>query len=332
MRYSIILPVRNGGEYVKECIKSILCQSLDNFNLLVLDNASTDGTVEWIRSLNDKRIKIYLSEKSLTIEENWARIITIPKNEFITLIGHDDALDKNYLSVMDALIIKHPKASLFQAHYRYIDSSGNFIRRCKIMDEVQYAHEFIAHQFLRSIDSTGTGYMMRSEDYDNTGGMPNYPKLIFADYALWITLMQKSYKATAPEECFSYRIHDSISKLTNGEEYQESFEQYIFFLKAIMDENIQIKEVIKRYGETFLLDFCESLSHRILKTARNQRSISVNTFVEKCKSYAKLLIPDQKFDPESKFSIKIAQQIDSTAIGSYLFYVLKGRFHNKAGV
>ena len=132
-KFSIILPVRNGGTYVHECVKSILAQSYSEFQLAVLDNCSTDGTSEWLESLHDPRIVIYPAEKPLTIEENWHRVVTIPKNEFITLIGHDDILDPHYLSVMDKLITRHPKASLYQTHFRYIDFAGRTIRRSKPM-------------------------------------------------------------------------------------------------------------------------------------------------------------------------------------------------------
>ncbi|MEO5648160.1 MAG: glycosyltransferase family A protein, partial [Chitinophagaceae bacterium] len=95
--YSIILPVRNGGAYVKECVSSILSQTLNNFNLIVLDNCSTDDTVSWIEQLGDSRVVIYKTGLPLTMVENWARIATIDKNEFMTLIGHDDILHPGYL-------------------------------------------------------------------------------------------------------------------------------------------------------------------------------------------------------------------------------------------
>lgn len=51
----------------------------------------------------------------------------------------------------------------------------------------------------RTIDSTGTGYMMRAADYDRLGGIPaDYPNLIFADFALWMSLMRGGYKALLP--------------------------------------------------------------------------------------------------------------------------------------
>ena len=128
MKYSIILPVFNGGEYFKLCVKSILGQSFSDFNLLVLDSGSSDGSIEWIKGLNDNRIKIYPTEKRLTIEENWTRIRSIPRNEFMTIIGHDDLFDKNYLQQMDELINHYPDASLYQSHFRFIDAAGSIMR------------------------------------------------------------------------------------------------------------------------------------------------------------------------------------------------------------
>ena len=80
-KFSIILPVRNGGEYLKDCVRSILSQTCNDFNLLILENGSNDGGPEWVRSLGDPRIKIIAADRPLSIEENWARIRTLEKNE-----------------------------------------------------------------------------------------------------------------------------------------------------------------------------------------------------------------------------------------------------------
>jgi glycosyltransferase involved in cell wall biosynthesis len=324
MKFSILLPVKDGGEYVKECVDSILSQTLQDFNLIVLDNCSTDGTLEWLQSQNDARIVIHPSGKQLSIEENWVRIKSIPKNEFITLIGHDDILNKNYLEVMANLIQKHPAASLYQSHYHYIDGGGKILRNCLPMDEVQQAHEFLALYMCNLIESTGTGYMMRSKDYDNFGGInPGYDNLIFADFALWIDLMGLSYKATSFDITFKYRIHNSVSKVTNGEAYQQAFDKFLEFIIEKGSESEKIKLVSERYGKKFLLYFCEALSHRVLKTPRVQRQVTVRNLIEKYKNYAARLVPGQDFEPGKKFRIKIAKVLDSSAIGRELFLFLK---------
>jgi glycosyltransferase involved in cell wall biosynthesis len=323
-KYSIILPVRNGGTLVKECVNSILAQTNKDFNLLVLDNNSNDGTLQWIVSLNDDRIIIHPSSVGLSMEANWARIKEIEKGEFITLIGHDDVLHPNYLSEMGQLIAKHPGASLYQTHYSFIDGAGEFMKYCMPMDEIQYGHEFLACQLARTMDSMGTGYMMRSKDYDKLGGIPSdYPNLIFADYELWVRLSLISYKATSGKTCFNYRIHNSVSKLTNGENYQVAFEKYVRFIAALGKENKQVKLVNEKYGHDMLMYFCESLSHRLLKTAAASRKTKVAAFIDSCKTLAGILIPGQPFEPNKKFRINIASQIDSNFLSRSGFYYFK---------
>jgi len=319
-KYSIILPVRNGGSYVKECVAGILAQTIRDFDFIVLDNCSEDGTVEWLESLQDARIRIFRSDRLLSIGENWARVKDVPKSEFMTMIGHDDVLYPAYLEEMEALIQKHPGAGLYQAHYRYIDKDGAFVRNCLPMDEVQQAHEFLACQMSRTIDSTGTGYMMRAADYDRLGGIPPaYPNLIFADFELWVRLMLRGYKATTLKECFAYRVHDSVSRVTNGMLFQQAFGQYVEFILSIRDENKGVQQTVSRYGKVFLMYYCESLSHRLLKTPVSKRTMRVADFIRKCESYAEKLIPGQSFEPLQKFRIRIARQLDGNAVSRYLF-------------
>jgi glycosyltransferase involved in cell wall biosynthesis len=323
-KYSIILPVRNGGQYVKGCINSILNQTLPDFQLQVLDNCSTDGTKEWIESLNDKRISIYPAERPLTIEENWSRITTIPKNEFITLIGHDDILFPGYLQTMDNLISKHPDATLYQTHFSYIDSKGELIRNCKPMDEVQSATEFLSFFLANQIDTMGTGFMMRGRDYDTCGGIPpRYPNLLFADFELFINLTRLGYKATSAEPAFSFRLHQSMTTTSSDLKFHESFAVFIDYLYSLKaDTSFDI--VIKRYALDFLNLYCKGLSHRLLRTPiKKRQGKSVQYFISLSKSYADKLVPGNNFDPEKQFSVKFAKQIDNNAVSRSLFLFFK---------
>ena len=152
-QYTIIIPSYNGGEYLKQCVRSVSSQTYTDFELAVLDNCSQDDTAQWLSSLNDERIKVYTSSKFLSIEENWARALEIPKNEFITLLGHDDLLDPNYLEVMDELIRLHPDAGLYQAHFHLIDQDGQIIRRCSPQPARETAAEYLTARFQQQRDS-----------------------------------------------------------------------------------------------------------------------------------------------------------------------------------
>jgi glycosyltransferase involved in cell wall biosynthesis len=322
-KYSIILPVKNGGSYIKECVNSILSQTLNNFELVVLIHDCTDGTDEWLKGLGDDRVIIKSQDKVNGITGNWSRILDVPRNEFMTIIGYDDILLPDYLETMDELIGRHPDASLYQAHFSFINETSHKIKDCQPMDEVQDVAGFLKAEFLQTLDSTATGYMMRSADYDRLNGIScRYPNLIFADYELWVRLIAISYKATASQNCFSYRLHESTSKLTPGQPYVVAFEHYLNFLRELATGNKAVEETITAFGAPFMYFFCESLSHRLLKTPVNQREQTVNEFVQRCEQHAKILhMPS--FYPRRRFRIWIAIVLDRLAITRRLFMFAK---------
>lgn len=206
-RFSVILPVRNGWPYVQECVESILAQTYPHFDLIVLDNQSTDQTVGWLKTINDPRIRIETSAVPLSIVESWARIKHVAKQEFMTAIGHDDAFDPDFLETISRLIVRNPESKLYQTGARLINSEGRTIRSCMAVPDLETAAQYLTARFTFKRDTFGTGFVMRSADYDRVGGIPSFEKLFFADDALWLSLMGGSTKASDPGEHFSVRVH-----------------------------------------------------------------------------------------------------------------------------
>ena len=329
IKFSIILPVRNGGEYVKECVNSILAQTFTDFNLIVLDNCSTDGTLQWVRSLNDKRIIIHPSDKPLTIEENWGRVVTIPKNKYMTLIGHDDILNPEYLFVISDLINKFPDASLYQSHFSFIDSKGKKIRECKGMQEKENGYQFLQTILQNKIDIIGTGFMMRSKDYDDIGGIPLYPNLLYSDFELWIRLTEKNYIAKDRKEGFYFRLHQSTTSASTDLKMQQAFEKFIYFLEELKHKSIEFDKIIITNANKFILRSCKGLCHRLLRTPIEKReNLSVKIFVDQCKKYSALLTGNKNFDPLASPAILLSKIIDSNQLTRKLFLTFK-RIYNK---
>ena len=318
-KFSIILPLKNGGEYARSCVNSILAQTCRDFSLIILDNCSSDDNLNWLRNLNDNRIIIHTSARPLKIEENWSRIKSVDKNEFMTMIGHDDILHPHYLKTMEMLIDKHPRASLFQTHFNYINEKGELLRACKPMEEIMTVAGFISAHCLQSLDSSGSGYMIRSVDYNSLGGIPtDYPGFIFADYELWINLISKGYLAISKDNCFSYRLNQSASQTMGAEKYQKSFFHYLDFLKEIMEKDMDCKKAVERDGIHLFNYYCRSLSHRLLKSSYRDRKTKIWQFVNKCKEYAEFMIPNHPFHPYLNPSIMAAVFLDNKP-GKWLF-------------
>jgi GT2 family glycosyltransferase len=253
-RYLIVLPVRNGGEYLKACVTSILAQDHENFRLVVLENASTDDTPSWLRQMRDPRISIRESPTPLEIEKNWARILHLDlSEEFMTIIGHDDQLDPGYLSQMTGLIDAHPDAGLYQSHFRLIDQHGRRLRSCLPMPVRETADGFLAARLRLRRDSYGTGYMFRTLDYARVGGIPPYKKLMFADDALWLKLMRGSYKATLARRMFSYRLHPGAT--SHSPDWRSAFDGlacYLDFLKSFGQSDPAVQSALQRGMEDYM--------------------------------------------------------------------------------
>lgn len=257
-RFTICLPVRNGIPYVKECVDSILAQTCGDFELQILDNQSTDGTADWLRTLTDPRIRLSFSDRSLSIVESWARIKHLPKREFMTLIGHDDILEPGFLQAISALISQHPEAALYQTGARLIDSDGRTIRACRPVPQRETAAGYLCARFAFERDIFGTGYVMRSADYERLGGIPPFEKLFFADDALWLSLVRGAYKACDPAEHFAVRIHpgsESASLPSAWRSILTGLDQFTEFLSRYVADDAEARAIVDGQGPEFLLAY-----------------------------------------------------------------------------
>ena len=95
----------------------------------------------------------------------------------------------------------------------------------------------------------------------------------------------------------------------------------MLFLNSIKDNTTYINVVIQQSGKKMLLYFCQSLSHRLLKTPVSLRKTSVGSFIDMCREYASLLIPGQVFNPLSKPGILAAKLLDNKpGLALFSFY------------
>jgi hypothetical protein len=225
---------------------------------------------------------------------------------------------------MDELVRRHPSASVYQVHFRYIDSKGNRLRSCKPLNEVQSSTESLAF-FLCGMYELSIGYAVRSNDYDAVGGIPAYPNLLFADLELAIRLIAKSYRAASPVECCSYRIHsDSTTKSSSTLNYYHSVGRLLHFFSGLKDSNKAYADVLAKYGLDFLKLYCKSIAHHLLRIPKkNRQGISVSKFILDYKRAIDELIPGNNYNPSKINSIRLAEKIDSNVLTRSFFLAFK---------
>lgn len=232
--FTIVIPVHNGANYLESTLKSVLAQSYPHYNILVLENASTDKTLEIVHSFQNPCISVVPSDSFLTIEQNWGRIIHQTMNEYCTLLGHDDLLYPGFLAEAVALISAEPGASLYQVHVEVIDADGKFVRQPPTVPAHETAAQFIKAVMDEQEEVCGTGYIARSADYCATGGIPPFPGLLYADVMLWYRLATLSYKVCSPQVQAAYRVHPaSEHRHINVTRYYQAIKAYGSFLETV---------------------------------------------------------------------------------------------------
>lgn len=129
-RVSIGLAVRNGEEYLEAAIDSILCQSFEDFELIVSDNASTDRTEEIVQTFaaRDRRVRYHRNAVNIGGANNENQTFRMARGEYFRWAAHDDLLAPRLLERLVAILDSDPAVILAHASIIEIDEHGKELR------------------------------------------------------------------------------------------------------------------------------------------------------------------------------------------------------------
>jgi len=102
-KYSIIVPARNGINYLPSCINSILIQSYDDYELIISDDHSDDGTRDYLDSLNHSNLHVAYPKEPLSMTEHWEWALSHASGEWLIFVGQDDGLQPYFFKLADNL-------------------------------------------------------------------------------------------------------------------------------------------------------------------------------------------------------------------------------------
>jgi glycosyltransferase involved in cell wall biosynthesis len=115
-KFCVVIPLYNKVPYIKRAIFSILNQTYQNFEIIVIDDGSTDGSGEIVSALNNPRIRL-IRQKNLGVSAARNRGILESKTEFITFLDADDEWKPGFLMIINNLISKYPQCGAYATSY-----------------------------------------------------------------------------------------------------------------------------------------------------------------------------------------------------------------------
>ena len=160
---SVVMPVHNALPYLDESIGSILNQTFTDFELVILDDASTDGSTDLLRNWarKDERIRLYESQRNLGPSGSSNFVVYQSRAPLIARMDADDISHPERLRRQFEVIESHPEVALVGTLYEGIDSSG---RRVRPRDRWRLARRTIFPPFPHG------SVMFRREVFDEVGG------------------------------------------------------------------------------------------------------------------------------------------------------------------
>jgi glycosyltransferase involved in cell wall biosynthesis len=201
IQVSVIIPTYNRRQWIAECLDSVLAQTYPRIEVVVVDDRSTDGTVEWLRSEpRYAAIKLHVQERNggASLARNSG--IAISSGELIVFIDSDDMLLPKHVETAVEAFQKYPEMGLFCCDSQMIDKDGEMILGGKTWHEalsdakgVEVKSGFRPLADVFSYSNCFPGFTLRRRVFDELGG---FDQSIFPadDYDLALRVAASKYK------------------------------------------------------------------------------------------------------------------------------------------
>lgn len=121
---SVVIPLYNKEKQIANTLRSVFAQTYTDYEIIVVNDGSTDNSVAAVKSLNDPRIRL-IHQKNAGVSAARNRGIEEARGEYIALLDGDDQWKPKFLETIANLITKYPECDVFATNYEFIDHKGN---------------------------------------------------------------------------------------------------------------------------------------------------------------------------------------------------------------
>jgi glycosyltransferase involved in cell wall biosynthesis len=127
IRFSVIIPTYNRAQLLGRCLRSVLGSHLEDIEVLVADNASTDATQEVLKSFQDPRLRFWRNETNVGAERNILNLLRAAQGEWVVCLGDDDFLLPNALERLVPIVQFDPSLGVVMYTLKVVDPNGNYL-------------------------------------------------------------------------------------------------------------------------------------------------------------------------------------------------------------
>lgn len=241
-RVSVCIPVCNGERFLGEAIRSVLSQTFDDLELIVCDNASTDGSLRVARSFDDRRIAVYTSSTRLEMAENWNRCLQLARGDYVCIFHADDLMYPENLMAKVNFLDTHSDVGMVHSSVHIVDESGAIVSTgWQNQPEgtcIETGLKAVARMiYLNPVCASSV--IMRRSVVQRVGGFDQ--RFRFApDWDLWLRIAFETPIGYIREPLVGYRVHSgqgTVQFTESGESLSEEERVIAAFLSRVGNQD-----------------------------------------------------------------------------------------------
>ncbi len=245
MKISVVTASYNYQDYIKEAIQSVLNQTYHDWELIIVDDCSTDNSVEVIKSYKDDRIKLFVNEKNLGLKETVKRGIEKASGEWIVFLESDDILTSDNIEKKLEIVKKYPEINLifndceFFGDEERVKKVENDLRKTrKILRDKKYPANMFYNFYLSNKIFTFSSVMAKRNDLLKINF--ETPIDVILDWWLWIQLSYLGKFYYIPEYLTKWRLHKESYVLQSSYSSPDQFQMKIYMEIFKKQKNLYI--------------------------------------------------------------------------------------------
>lgn len=196
---NVIMPVYNGEKYLRQSIESVIQQTYKDWELIIVNDCSTDNSRDIMQSYADadSRIRIVDNSSNLKLPRSLNAGFREARGEYLTWTSDDNLYKADALEELSGYLDHNPEIGLVYSDMDFVDASLNFIRE-----------QCLEPEMLLCADCVGASFMYRREVLDKVGEY-DPDMFLVEDYEYWIRISEQYNVGHLNKNLYTYRMHAS---------------------------------------------------------------------------------------------------------------------------
>lgn len=241
---SVLMSVFNDEKYIEKSIESIVNQTYEDLEIIIIDDGSTDNTVDIIRSFNDRRIRIIHNEKNLGLTKSLNKGLKFVNGDYVARMDADDICFRERFLIQSRYMDKHPEIMLSSCGFSYFGEKHG-------SHSLKLNYNQIKGQYFFDSVLPHPGFFFRKQLIDE--GYVYDERFKYAqDYDFQVRVSKKYEVSIIPNILFAYRVGEgqiSVAKKNKQRAFANNIRKNYYAAHGIVFSKKEVELLGKAIGD-----------------------------------------------------------------------------------